>query len=105
MFVFAESFQFIEKGTFKIITRENMNQDVLFEVMPIKYRSILQPNDIGCMYQISETGELFFVLIHQKSLDAFNKGYMSGEVNVKLNTSYIGTYNRMRMFEFISWSN
>ena len=103
--VFADSFTFIENGVFKIVTRDNMNEDVVYDVMPPKYRHYLQPGDIGCMYQISDTGEMFFVLIHTKQLDAFNRGHEYGNSNVKIRVNYLTTYNRMKMYEFVGWSN
>ena len=103
--VFADSFTFIDNGVFKIVTRDNMNEDVVFDVMPPKYRHFLQPGDIGCMYQISDTGEMFFVLIHAKQLEVFNHGCDYGNSNVKIKVNYLATYNRMKMYEFVGWSN
>lgn len=101
----AETFQFINEGKFQIITRDNMNEDMVYDVMPSKYRGFLQPGDIGNMYQVNDTGEMFFVLIHKKVIPEYNRGCEYGNRNVKLVTSYIGTYRGMRMFEFVRWSN
>ena len=102
---FAETFQFISNGEFKITTRDNMNEDMIYDVMPRQYRGFLQPGDIGNMYQINDTGEMFFVLIHKSSMSEYNRGCEYGNKNVKIITSYIGTYHGMRMFEFVRWSN
>ena len=103
--VFADSYVFIKDGDYKLTTRENMNSDMVYDQMPNKYKYLLQPGDYGNLYQIRDTGEMFFVLIHPSAMPLFSRGYEFGKVNVTMHLTYLVTYNNMKIYEFKAWSN
>ena len=101
--VFAEDKVFIKNSEFKIITLDNFNEDQF----PYQLSRLVQPSDhaIGCMYMDDYTGEHFFVIIREKVKKDFDKGCFYGNKNVLMRVNYITTYNNLRVYDFITWSN
>jgi len=101
--VFAEDKVFIKNSEFKIITLDNFNED---SFPPQLYRFV-DPSDhaIGCMYLDDATGEQFFVIIRDKVKSKFNDGCKFGNKNVKMRVNLITVYNKLKIYDFESWSN
>lgn len=101
--VFAEDKVFIKNAEFKIITLDNFNEDQF----PHQLSRYTEPSDhaIGCMYMEDETGEQFFVIIRDKVKSKFNSGYQFGNTTVRMRVEMITVYNKLKVYDFISWSN
>lgn len=101
--VFAEDKVFIKNSEFKIITLDNFNEDQF----PPQLSYLVDPNDhaIGCMYLDDATGEQFFVIIKNNVIYKFNRGAFYGNKNVKMKVNLITIYNRLKVYEFVNWSN
>ena len=101
--VFAEDKVFIKNSEFKIITLDNFNEDSF----PPQLDRLVEPKDhaIGCMYLDDATGEQFFVIIRDKARHKFNDGCRFGNQNVKMKVELITIYNRLKVYDFINWSN
>ena len=101
--VYAEDKVIIKNGEFKIITLENFNTDQLPH--QVDYFRMASDRAIGCMYLDQSSGTQFFVLIHEKNMGEFNRGWEYGLRNVRMKVNLLTSFNGLSIYEFVKWSN
>lgn len=98
---FAETITWVTAGTFHVMTLDNLNE----RQIPSTPSVTKMAGDTGLMCMNENTGEQFFVLIRKDKMADYDKGQTIGYASIKMNVRFLTIYNKMKIYEFINWSN
>lgn len=100
--LYADEIVFVENGKFQVITLENYNGFT----MPKQIKQYTHADDSGLTCMNESTNEQFFIIIRgKKGMTDFDKGLDFGYKHVKMKVRLVTIYNKMKIYEFVSWGN